>query len=349
LVDYISKAFKEKQEDISKLLITNHPLHGFSQRYFNQSGLVNYLSDEKYKSGIVEKAENGQQQTVSFDNIDVNKLANFFKDPVKFYFNNTLKIYYEDEKSLLPDSEIFELNNLEGWVLEEELLYKQIVSIEAYIEEKKMKGKIALKNMGTSIVETIQANVAPFKQVLDSIIKGKNKSSVNIHLKVEDTLITGKFEGCYEDFILNGSRSKSIQKHIVTGYVKYLVARAQGLEIDFIFLYKDGEDYKQFIIDKTSITQTEAFEKVKQLIAFYKSGHEQIFKFYPIIDKLYKYVSQDYAYFFSNIESDKKYGSNYVFNDEYLIKAIENGFFDEEHFEVLKENTIFLLKDLQIK
>ena len=145
------------------------------------------------------------------------------------------------------------------------------------------------------------------------------------------------------------AKYKSIQKHIVAAYVKYLVARAQGEELDFIFLYKDGEDYKQFRIDKTSFTQTEAFEKVKQLIAFYKSGHEQMFKFYPIIDKLYKYVSQDYAHFFSCIDSDKKYGNSYVYNDEYLIKAIENGFFDEEHFEQLKENTIFLLKDLQTK
>lgn len=50
LLDYIVAGVENGGSLKRESLITRHPLHGFSQRYFNGSGLISYLSDDKYRS-----------------------------------------------------------------------------------------------------------------------------------------------------------------------------------------------------------------------------------------------------------------------------------------------------------
>ena len=52
-----------------------------------------------------------------FDEIEIGRFVKFFQDPISEYYKRVLNIYYREEDYKLEENEIFELNNLEKWVL----------------------------------------------------------------------------------------------------------------------------------------------------------------------------------------------------------------------------------------
>nr|WP_315820738.1 hypothetical protein [Paraflavitalea speifideiaquila] len=121
LLDYI-EAGTENPEAVRAQLVTLQPLHSFSHQYTRgDQRLYNYL-DAATGTGKAIIQPGKPTEALNFEEIMLDDLVRFFKNPFKVYYNKVLGIYYGDEQVLLDDTELFSLNKLQQWELKNRLL-----------------------------------------------------------------------------------------------------------------------------------------------------------------------------------------------------------------------------------
>ena len=343
LIDYIIKGVKGNSDELRKKLVTQHPLHGFSQRYFNQSGLVSYLSDDAFKTQDDSSETASEENGLDFSEIDIKQLASFFKDPVKSYFSKVLKINYYKEDLLLPEMEKFEIKSLDKWIVVSEWIKSSETNPYRFAKEKIKSGSIPLNNTGIVEFENISREFADLKELVKEAMNGKPEKKVGGSVVVSNHKVTGSVDGVFENSVVAYCHSSSIYSYFIESYIRYVFTRACGHEFNFEFLYCYKKTTKRFTIDSSQINQETAMEMLEKWVGYYIKGHESLFHFYPKFSDPLGFVADDYNHFISSCEKD-------IFNaftkknpDEHFVIAYENGYLNEEHFESFKENTNSIL------
>jgi exodeoxyribonuclease V gamma subunit len=347
LVEYIIQGVATKDEKLKDVLINAHPLHGFSQLYFNGSGLVSYLSDEKYKlQGNIPVATK-EEIAVDFNEIAVTDLMQFFKDPIKWYFNKAFGIYYREDDLLLPDTEVFSIDKLSSWQINQDLFQLSETEYEQYFEKKSRQGVFPLKNMGTVTYQSMLSEIEPKKELIESVKKRALHTKIEININLGNAGIAGFLTNVYEDKLIAYTDSKIYRKHIVEAFVSYMIALAQGFELEFHFVVLQSKNV--FSISKGTISKNEAFERLKIFVDYYKSGFNTPFLFYPGFKmNPYKlFEDEDGSGFEQKIRKIKYDSHDYTFTDPYMLKAYENKFFVEANYDKMKENTMDIFNQLE--
>jgi exodeoxyribonuclease V gamma subunit len=168
-------------------LITTQPLHGFSQKYFQQlPGLYSYLGGETPREEDSRKTVTlvKENKLFDWDEIAPGALLSFFRNPFKWYYNKVLGIYYREEEVLLPDTELFELDGLQKWALKNDLLRLEDEAVEVYHARALNTGALPLKNMSTiTIAETMEV-VTPVKKLLKTCVGDSTEAEVMIDISL---------------------------------------------------------------------------------------------------------------------------------------------------------------------
>jgi exodeoxyribonuclease V gamma subunit len=348
LVDYVIKGVIDKPAEVRKNWIVHHPLHGFSQRYFNHSGLSNYLSDEQFESNIKELNGVGEEQTFNFDELDINHLISFLQDPVKWYFNKTLKIYYFEKDLLLPEQELFELNKWDAVSIINSLLEMDESSTDIYVDNCKRVGRLPLKNMGTLITGLLREAIKPLKEKINEVCGNAQASTIPVSLKLDKTILSGVIQNIYDNKMIVAMPPESKQAVIwMKAYISFLAARAMNKNLSLHFIYPDKKNYDVLQLQSADITPSEAITILNQCIEFFIQGHEQPFCFYPKADNYKKiFLSGEEAYL-TEVEKwrDSERGP---LQNPYLNKADKNGYFSEANYPLFKSNNEILLAHLTI-
>jgi exodeoxyribonuclease V gamma subunit len=345
LIDYIIRGTEDGTEQVRLKLVTTHPLHGFSQLYFNGSGLVSYLSDDHFKAGEPKSESKTETPDYSFEEIAISDLLRFFQDPFKWFLNKSLGIYYEEDEQLLPDTELFELNKLEQWQIDQDLISLNESEIESYYRTLKQTGKLPLRNIGRFYFNQEIEKIQPFKIRIDELINGLTAETREIHLQLSNHLVTGTIHSVYGNNCILYNTSSNYNKFLVKGYLTFLFAAAQGLDLDFYFvLMKDPQTY---YLSTKMISKEAAIQKLEALLESYKNGFYEPFLFFPSIKNPLKlFETNDPNRFMENISKLKSTPNDYTFDDSYVNKALELGYFSDKHYEALRKNMLQLFTDL---
>ncbi len=335
LIDYLVRGATTDPETLKAKLVTLHPLHGFSQKYFNGSGLKSYLSDDKYRTAEGIPVSGKESLVFHFEEISVKDLQQFFTAPIKWYFNKGLGIYYRENEILLPDTEVFELDFLSQWQIKNELLELTDTEIETNYERQRLNGKLPLKNMGRIAFETMVDEIKKKGESIREITFDESPTTIDIRLPLGDSMITGKLVNIYNHRMVSYSDSKMYHKYVIEGYLYYLLATASGYELDFYF--KELKSDTLFNIVAGTIRKQEAHDRLMAMLVNYKLGFNKPYLFSPSFGlEMFK---EDGPLFVAEIEKMRTKEYDYVFNDDYMNKAYQNSFFKEENFEIIKSNT----------
>jgi exodeoxyribonuclease V gamma subunit len=127
IIDYFKLSFDVDKNKISKQnpLMFKHALQPFSSKNF-QNIASNYFS---YATNW--QATNNQQQTDNTniinleqapDSLTLKALISCFKNPVKYFYNRCLGIYFEDPEALLANSEPFNIDGLASYKLKQQII-----------------------------------------------------------------------------------------------------------------------------------------------------------------------------------------------------------------------------------
>jgi len=344
LVDYVESGITEPGIKVRERLITTHPLHGFSQKYFqNIAGLYSYLGGETNGDSSVPKNTTAIKEGKIFDwsEIPVSALLSFFKNPFKWYYNKVPGIYYNEEEVLLPDTELFELDGLQQWQLKNDLLQLDEQAAEAYRIRALKTGNAPLKHMSDILIASTMETVAPVKQLINDCVGDEAPAEILINIQIEDSVIAGKLGNVYNDKMLVISFSKNHYKYLLETYLKYVLVTAQGLPLELNYIA--ASENNRYTIPVNTMNQKEALQLLHQWLAFFKNGHTNIFLLYPeLSENPLKMASLEFDKFTDTIG---KFLGRY--SNEFIQNELDNGLFkNPDAVSRFQENTLNLFEPI---
>lgn len=336
LTDYIQAGVPDEKINVRHLLITTHPLHSFSQKYFGKEArLYNYLGEFEITSHSISVSNTTVPEPLTFDEVSIDSLISFFKNPFKSYYNNVLQIRYEQDNVLLPENEVFEIDNLQSWQVKQDLLFIEREELPAYRNKGVATGSLPLKNMADWILTNTENTIAKVKPLVKECIGEATEKSINIEVQLHNTLLKGKLNRIYDEKLVFISTSKNELKYLLEAYIRYLIAIASGEHVDLFFI--SAEKNKVLRIGRNSRSQRSALRALEKLTAFYKQGHKEILMFYPDFNQKPSDITRLTYSAFKSLVNKYLEGE---YSDIYIQKEHSLGFFNKEGlFEQYIENS----------
>ncbi|MBC7886898.1 MAG: exodeoxyribonuclease V subunit gamma [Ferruginibacter sp.] len=277
LADFIATGAIEPKET-RKQLITIQPLHSFSRQYLTRSpGLYSYLGATKPTvSNLLADKPAGP---FNFEEIFLDGLVSFLKNPFKGYYNKVLGIYYNDDEISLRNTELFELDALQQWTLKNDLL-----PIDGEDERNQFKnrliktGALPLKNMAVVELEKVESTVMPIRELFRGIVKNLAEQFISVEIQLGEYNLKGSVKNIYDgNKLVVVSWSKRENKYLLDAYIRYLALRCAGIEVKPYFIsFK-----KNSVFEAAEISKEEASGKLKDLLDLYALGHKSILAFDP--------------------------------------------------------------------
>jgi exodeoxyribonuclease V gamma subunit len=323
LIEYIQSG-AQGIDDVRKLIVKKHPLHGFSSKYNrNDMRLINYRTNESTGMRFIDTDKTAE--TFLFNEISLEALIGFFKNPFKGYYNNVLKIFYNEEDVLLSESEVFELDGLLNWNLKKKILTDDPANFGKLRLELVKKGQLPLKNMGYVTLKEVQNDIQSTKTIFDDLTQKEKPSSLPVHLELSDTIIKGSIENIYNDKFVFVSFSKKEIKYLMEAYIRFLVLSASGQNITTHFISQS----KKNVYSAVALQENEAKKRLEDLVELYKSGHQQILLFYPDFNLSPNDLDTLDEKGFDKAVKDVVDNYTYPCNDRCIMNEYRGGLFDQ--------------------
>jgi exodeoxyribonuclease V gamma subunit len=241
---------------------TEHPLHGFSSMYNGMDpNLYTYLYHNDYREYRVK-----DKSCRDVAEVTVRDLVSFFQDPAASYFTSALGIRYDEYDSTLEETEIFETDNLQQWIIKSELL-NDGGDIRKYIDKGIKEGRLPLKAAAEILVEDLNGELVLLRETLKQVIRNWEKSGVSIDSCIGGIRITGIIDGIYGDEFIYYTLSSYEPKHKVEAYIKSLLLFAAGAVSSALFVNREG-----CIAHIPFRSSQEAEASLKYLLGYYAEG-----------------------------------------------------------------------------
>jgi len=294
LVDYISEGCNECDSvSIRNQLLTLHKLHAFNDRYSEGNPrFYDYLHSTAKPvitpikraslngSGNVSIQENAlppvSASLPDFHEIRLEKVIEFFKNPIKAYYNTVLNIRYEDGSLLLSDTEPFKVDELEAWKLKKELLHQGFDVVHQTKERLVRTGAFPLASMAEVEMLRINDDVDSVRELLIGCVGSESAGYVDVKISIGGSTLSGKVDDLYKDTLAFVSFSKHETKYLLEATLKYLALRASARDVKACFIsHEKKEVYKAL-----GLSVQDAVGILEQYIDLYKLGHLEMLAFY---------------------------------------------------------------------
>lgn len=352
LVDELMSYIEAGNNQAHSVLFTAHPMQLFSRVY--------YRNDHRYYSYLnswddLEEQKRELPETVS-DDVDlnvvrINNLIRFCKDPVKFYYNKTLRIDYDEEEVLLPETEVFELDNLQRFQTNMAMVSIKDDELEQYVEHGKKTGYLPLATMSDIAIKKSLIDVDGIRQQIDSLINTRSCQSLNLELAVENDIvrtIQGDIDNIYGDahLCVNVSGESAKYRFMIDAWIKHLLLMANGEKIDTLFVAKYTTE--PIVFPYNMLTQLEAKKKLSELVEIYCEGHDQIIFFLPapgffLFSKKHSRSPYDIERALKEIRDAGMVGD---WPNKYIAKEIESGDMLKDKISARQKELLEQLSDL---
>jgi exodeoxyribonuclease V gamma subunit len=345
LIDYVAIGIKvganglyKDTDELRKDWVTLHPLHSFSSHYNLRGGLVSYLDETSYKTKVNITTKPDNPKVFSFDIIDINDIAKFFQNPARHYLQKQFNIYYNDDDVLLKDHELFEIDQLTKWSVQESVMDMNEYEIKAYYQTLQKSGKLPLSKMGAAMMDQIVEDISELRTNLKTYSKGLPNSTIDIHFELDKTRISGKVKSIYGNSYISVCNSSDQLKYLLKSFVIYLGILGSGnTDIEFVFIAKKKKEIASIPAGK--ISKVQALAILSKYLTYFKSGHQSYFNFYPAIgNNNMKMIHGDYESFWDAYKDAFEDNNSFVFNDDYLDTAVSHGFFASEVYDKIISN-----------
>ena len=360
VLDYIESG--SGIEDLKDKLIIKHPLHSFDNKYYDDNfpdfyTYLDYGQNADFADISVVKPEEESEN----DEISIKKLMKFFKDPVKWYFNEKLKIYYNAQDVLLPETEVFEVDNLTKHNLKSNILkIKEENVLEEYIITEIIKGDLPLKNNSRVEIEKIKDDLSDLIEKYRMETNGYQERSFYVEIKLRTGItIQGEINNVWDDKIIipnlttsktKETKEKNFAKNLTVLQLYRWICSIADLPVNnFMILSNDPK--QDLILEK--IDKEEAEKKLIRAIDYFKQGKQEILPFYPMAS--FSYTNKRYKpgrskkmpidAFMDSLDTTAKEESDKVsYIDPYLKKLNRENYlanFKEKEDEIRETGDLF--------
>ncbi len=325
LIDYINH-YSE-----NSLRIEQHPMTAFSPSNFQHEGKINrsfakkwlpiaQFQERKCHEFVVPMGENQEPIT----EIELDRFVSFVENPVKFFFEKQLGVYFRDEDDRIEESENFTLNGLDHYRISNELLHLEEAQFNDYFAKQRVKGIMPRGEFAEVCAQSIRADVLAFKEKIKDY-SSPHSESVDFVVETAQGNIRlfGYMEPLFgdENQIIEWRFAKYKDRYRIRPWLYYLIQLAtkeNALPPRIIAKDKD--------LTLKTIEKSTALEKLKMYVEAYLQSQQQI-QLIPT-ENIAKFIEKDesavnFDNVLTNIESlakDDNYGYRKV--DPYWARVL---------------------------
>lgn len=336
LADYINEGIGS---DVK--LIYSHPLHGFSSSYFSNTDprYYTYLYNN-IKPG---KAISTKQVVEEQSTVEISEFVAFFRNPIQYYYNRVLGIYYNETVEILSDTEVFEIDNIQKWILKNQYV-RSTLDLDKIQLEAIERGGLSLQTIGAIELEDLFSEVDAIKTLYTDEILGSNSEKIYVDVPLDSFAVVGPVGNIYGDKFIVHCISKGDRKfkNALDFYITYLLLVASGNAKEGVFISDAGAKR----LAANSHSEEEAIEQLEILMVLYQAGIKNILPF--TLELKWKTLKElremDFKSAYGAINEDIIMPNSYC--SEYLITEFKNGFFTEDRIKEFKTNIDLILTGL---
>ncbi len=187
LLDYINQGQTE-----NTLTVIEHPMTAFSpdnfkyNEKFTRSFATKWLPIAQFDANASnsEFAVTMTENPEKIEEIELDRLVSFVENPVKFFFEKQLGVYFRDEDDRIADSENFTLSGLDNYSLNNDLIYLDEQNFADYFRQAEVKGVLPRAEFGKVYAENIRDNVLEFKKKISDLGEPK-QASIDFNIAVD--------------------------------------------------------------------------------------------------------------------------------------------------------------------
>jgi len=131
LASSASDALEDSGRQLVEALTQEHPLQPFSRRYYQKDGALFSFAQEWHalhqSEAVVPALAGALEAHVSDEPLSLAQLQDFLRHPVRHFFSQRLKVFFETFEDPVADEEPFTLDGLQRYLLSESLLNAALV------------------------------------------------------------------------------------------------------------------------------------------------------------------------------------------------------------------------------
>jgi exodeoxyribonuclease V gamma subunit len=214
LMDYINGNFALKGSDRKDWFLTKHRLQPFNPAYFREnSGFFSYSREHLAEARCMMSKKREDPVFISgelpapneaFRTISIDDLVRFFANPAKFLLNRRLGIFLEKESSLLEEAECFELDGLERYQIQNELVTAALgdTKPEDHYALMKASGRLPHGTPGEFVFKDLSKGVDAFADQTEPYIRSQPLEPLEVHRDIAGFRVTGIIRPLFKDRLL---------------------------------------------------------------------------------------------------------------------------------------------------
>jgi exodeoxyribonuclease V gamma subunit len=297
LLDTIEKSFKLPDTAILEQILTTHRLQPFSSGYFQEgSGLFSYATENMLACAgaagkraprpfISQALPMTSLAAKEWQQLDLDSLCLFFSNPTKFFLQRRLGIILEHGVPLSDERENFDLNPLERYLIEQNLLKSSFsgVTLTDFEPIQKALGQLPLGNVGAYHFSQMGIDVERFLAKLESFSDAARRTPVEVDFEISNFHIRGRISEVSEAGYVHIRYARRRAKDLLQSWIQHLVCCHAA---------PAGYQRKSFLICKDSALQLDRVadsERILQdLLGLFHQGLMQPIHFFP--DSSYEYA-----------------------------------------------------------
>ncbi|WP_439125463.1 MAG: exodeoxyribonuclease V subunit gamma [Pseudomonas rhizophila] len=265
LRDHLASGWRlaDDRGDLLEALTQEHPLQPFSARYFHQgSALFSYASEWRMLHGAHEHAAQSQvlEPYVQEEPLGLGQLQDFLRNPVRHFFSQRLKIFFEAIEAPLADDEPFVLDALQRYSLSDSLLEAALVHLDqpdlalaTHAKRLQNSGLLPMAGFGEcmqrELIEPLPDLLQRYQQLL-ALWPTPLTSALPVSLQLHGVSVEGWLSGLHQradgavltiSAIPNGIGSPKTRKwhRLIRPWVNHLVACANGFSMTTALVASD--------------------------------------------------------------------------------------------------------------
>ncbi|MDD2034919.1 exodeoxyribonuclease V subunit gamma [Pseudomonas sp. 39167] len=265
LRDHLASGWRlaDDRGDLLEALTQEHPLQPFSARYFHQgSALFSYASEWRMLHGAHEHAAQSQvlEPYAQEEPLGLGQLQDFLRNPVRHFFSQRLKIFFEAIEAPLADDEPFVLDALQRYSLSDSLLEAALVRLDqpdlalaTHAKRLQNSGLLPMAGFGEcmqrELIEPLPDLLQRYQQLL-ALWPTPLTSALPVSLQLHGVSVEGWLSGLHQradgavltiSAIPNGIGSPKTRKwhRLIRPWVNHLVACANGFSMTTALVASD--------------------------------------------------------------------------------------------------------------
>lgn len=136
--------------------------------------------------------------TEKITQIELEQLVKFVRHPVKYFFENQLGVYFQNDDDLIPDTENFTLDGLDLYQIKDDFLTFSDEELSRYFERLSVKGILPHGNFGKVYEAQVRSEMGEFRaKVQDYLVRTPQTQAVE--LDIDGVKIAGNLTALYGD------------------------------------------------------------------------------------------------------------------------------------------------------